>query len=164
MRGVRWYLVGSVVLAALAGCKQIAFEEREPWRHDAEEACLKSGNVKQGPGVVLIDPISGTGVCGADYPLKVGELGEGAPLGYGDEEAIRPPSDVPRAGPAYPRQPSYPSAHPSDAPAYPADERSPPNPYRGAPTYRAPSGYPANTPFAVNPAYPADTRLPPRDG
>jgi hypothetical protein len=168
MRGVRWYLVGSLLLAALAGCKQFAFEEREPWRHDAEESCLKAGNVRQGPGVVLIDPISGPGVCGADYPLKIGELGEGAPLGYGDEEALRPPGDVPRSGPSYPRQPSYPAAYPSDAPAYPtpsaypADERLPPDPYRGAPTHRAPSGYPASTPFAVNPAYPADTRLPPR--
>ena len=169
MRGVRWYLVGSLVLAALAGCKQIAFEEREPWRHDAEEACLKGGSVKQGPGVVLIEPINGPGMCGADFPLKVGELGESSPLGYADE-AMRPPSDVPQAGQAYPRQAPYPSAYPSDvsaypnSSAYPADERLPPNPqYRAAPTYRSPSGYPSNTPFAVNPAYPADTRLPPRD-
>jgi hypothetical protein len=60
MRGVRWYLVGSLVLAVLAGCKQIAFEEREPWRHEAEEACLKAGSVKQGPAVVLVEPISWT--------------------------------------------------------------------------------------------------------
>ncbi len=143
MRGVRWYLVGSLVLAALAGCKQIAFEEREPWRHDAEETCLKAGNVKQGPAVVLIEPISGPGVCGADFPLKVGQLGEDGPLGYADE-TMRPPSDVPQAGQAHPRAPA-PSAYPSDAP-----------------TYRPPPGYPSNTPFAVNPAYPADTRLPPR--
>src|SRR5215475_3814685 len=131
MRGVRWYLVGSLVLVTLAGCK--GFEEREPWRRQAEEACLKEGSVKQGPAVVLIEPINGPGVCGADFPLKVGELGEGAPLSYGDE-AVRPPSDVPQA---YPRSPS-PSAYPSDArsyPAYPADERTGPQ-YRAAPTYR----------------------------
>jgi hypothetical protein len=165
MRGVRWYLVGSLVLAVLAGCKPFAFEEREPWRHEAEEACLKGGSVKQGPGVVLIEPISGPGVCGADFPLKVGELGEGSPLSYADE-AMRPPSDVPQAGQAYPRQAPYPSAYPSDArsyPAYPADDRMPPGPqYRGAPTYRPPPGYPSNTPFAVNPDYPADIRRPPR--
>ena len=65
-------------------------------------------------------------MCGADFPLKVGELGENAPLGYADE-AVRPPGDVPQAGQAYPRSPS-PSAYPSDAPAYPAypaDERQP---------------------------------------
>ena len=165
MRGVRWYLVGSLAIAALAGCKQIAFEEREPWRHEAEESCLKAGTVKQSPAVVLIDPISGPGMCGADFPLKVGELGEGSPLGYADE-ALRPPSDVPGAGgQAYPR-PSSPSAYPSDAPgypAYPADDRRSPDPqYRAAPTYRPPPGYPSNTPFAVNPDYPSDTRLPPR--
>jgi hypothetical protein len=160
MRGVRWYLVGSLVLAALAGCKSISFEEREPWRRQAEETCLKAGSVKQGPAVVLIEPISGPGVCGADFPLKVGELGENGPLGYADE-AVRPPGDVPQAGQAYPRSPP-PSAYPSDAPAYPypADERQPP---RASPGYRPPAGYPTNTPFAVNPAYPADTRLPPRD-
>jgi len=169
MRGVRWYLVGSLILAVLAGCKQIAFEEREPWRHEAEEACLKGGSVKQGPAVVLIEPISGPGVCGADFPLKVGELGENGPLGYADE-AMRPPSDVPQSGQtyphqAYPRPAPSPSAYPSDARSYPypADDRMPPDPrYRAAPTYRSPQGYPANAPFAVNPDYPADTRLPPR--
>ena len=153
-----------LALAALAGCKSISFEEREPWRRQAEEACLKGGSVKQGPSVVLIEPISGPGICGADFPLKVGELGEDSPLGYADE-AIRPPSDVPQAGQAYPRSPSR-SAYPSDAPAYPsypADERYSNPQYRAAPTYRSPQGYPASTPFAVNPAYPADTRLPPRD-
>ena len=100
MRGVRWYLVGSVVLVTLVGCK--GFEEREPWRRQAEETCLKSGTVKQSPSVTLIDPINGPGVCGADFPLKVGELGEDAPLGYADE-VVRPPSDVPQAGQAYPR-------------------------------------------------------------
>jgi len=166
MRGVRWYFVGSLVLVALAaGCKPISFEEREPWRHEAEEACLKAGSVKQGPSVVLIEPINGPRACGADFPLKVGELGEDAPLGYADEP-VRPPSDVPQAGPAYPRRAPYPSAHPSDAPtySYPDDRMSPDPRYRAAPTYRPPQGYPASTPFAVNPAYPADTRLPPRDG
>jgi len=166
MRGVRWYLVSSVVLATLAGCKGISFEEREPWRRQAEEACLKGGSVKQSQSVVLIEPISGPGVCGADFPLKVGELGEEGPLGYADEP-VRPPGDVPQAGrtyQSYPRSPPS-SAYPPDAPAYPAypaDERQP-APYRASPSYRSPPGYPANTPFAVNPAYPADTRLPPRD-
>ena len=36
-------------------------------------------------------------MCGADFPLKVRSmLGEGAPLGY-EDEAVRPPSDVPQA-------------------------------------------------------------------
>jgi len=144
-RGVRWYLVGSLVLVALTGCKPgFVGEEREPWRGEAEQACLKSGAVKESPSVVLLPPINGPGMCGADFPLKVSVLGEGAPLGY-EDEAIRPPSDVPQAAPAYPPQP----------PQYPA------NPRYGSPAYRPPPGYPTNTPFAVNPAYPHDTRLPP---
>src|ERR1700730_10004753 len=127
-RGVRWYLVGSsLVLVALSGCKSTVFEEREPWRHEAEESCLKTGAVKQSPAVVLLGPINGPGMCGADFPLKVGEIGEGSPLGYADD-AVRPPSDVPQAGQAYPRAAPAPSAYPSDAPAspaYPADERMP---------------------------------------
>jgi hypothetical protein len=144
-RGVRWYLVGSVALFALTACKPgFVVEEREPWRGEAEQTCLKAGTVKEGPSVVLLPPINGPGMCGADFPLKVSMLGEGGPLGY-EDEAIRPPSDVPQAAPAYPAQ----------RPAYP------PNPQYGAPPNRPPPGYPPNTPFAVNPNYPADTRLPP---
>ena len=151
-RGVRWYLVGSVALVALTGCKPgFVVEEREPWRGEAETACLKSGTVKEGPSVVLLPPINGPGMCGADFPLKVSMLGEGAPLGY-EDEAVRPPSDVPQAAPNYP----------APRPPYP------PNPQYGAPSYRPsaypPSQYPPNTPFTVNPNYPADTRLPPTDG
>ena len=59
-RGVRLYLVGSVVLVSLAGCGKGFFQaEREPWRAEAEVACLKSGAVKETPELVRIDPISG---------------------------------------------------------------------------------------------------------
>jgi hypothetical protein len=184
-RGVRWYLVGSVILVALAGCKPgFMTEERPPWRGEAEEACLKSGAVKEGPSVVLLPPINGPGMCGADFPLKVSSLGEPSPLGY-EDEAVRPPGDVPRASSAYPQRPQYPASpqygapqvrpppgYPANTPfavnpSYPADTRLPPNPqYGAAPSYppprSAPSSYPANPPFAVNPNYPADTRLPPR--
>ena len=48
-RGVRLYLVGSFVLVSLAGCGRGFFQsaEREPWRAEAEAACLKSGAVKE---------------------------------------------------------------------------------------------------------------------
>ena len=137
-RGVRWYLVGSLVLVTLAGCTPSWMEEREPWRREAEMACLKTGTVKESPSVALLGPINGPGMCGADFPLKVAALGESqSALGYWDD-SVRPPGMVPQAGPAYPQQPRPP-----------------------APTYRGPPQYPPNTPFTVNPAYPADTRLPP---
>src|SRR5579884_991802 len=96
-RGVRWYLVGSIVIAALialAGCSHYLMAEREPWRHDAELACLNSGAVKESPARVRIAAISGPGACGIDYPLRVSALGDGGPLGYTDEP-LTPPGAIP---------------------------------------------------------------------
>ncbi len=93
-RGVRLYLVGSFVLVSLAGCGRGFFSaEREPWRAEAEIACLKSGAIKESPEVVRIDPISGPGMCGAEFPLKVAALGEGvASFGFADD--LRPPGTI----------------------------------------------------------------------
>jgi hypothetical protein len=106
-RGVRKYLVGSIVLVALigvAGCTHYFFAEREPWRHEAEVACLNSGVAQEIPGRVRISAIEGPGACGIDYPLKVSELGEGegGPLSYDDAPPI-PPNAIPET--AQPRWP-----------------------------------------------------------
>ncbi|HKO69978.1 MAG TPA: extensin family protein [Bradyrhizobium sp.] len=95
-RGVRLYLVGSFVLVSMAGCGRgfFQFAEREPWRAEAEIACLKSGAVKESPELVRISPISGPGVCGAEFPLKVAALGESSgSFGFADEE-LRPPGNI----------------------------------------------------------------------
>src|SRR5262249_60379276 len=108
-RGVRLYLVGSLVLVSLAGCGRGFFQaEREPWRAEAEIACLKSGAVKESPERVRVEPISGPGMCGADYPLKVAAFGEGsAAFGFSDD--LRPPAPIgnqpPRPGPHPPGPP-----------------------------------------------------------
>src|SRR5260370_19552565 len=97
-RGVRLYLVGSIVVVSLAGCGRGFFQsaEREPWRAEAEIACLKSGAVKENAELVRIGPISGPGVCGAEYPLKVAALGEsGSTFGFADE--LRPPASISNA-------------------------------------------------------------------
>ncbi len=94
--GVRLYLVGSLVLVSLAGCGRGFFQsaEREPWRAEAEVACLKSGAVKESAELVRIDPISGPGVCGAEYPLKVAALGDNiTSFGFADE-SLRPPGTI----------------------------------------------------------------------
>jgi len=95
--GVRWWIVGSVVLGVLgvlAGCSGGGmFAEREPWRHEAEVQCLNSGAVKESAGVVRINAIRGPGMCGADFPLKVSMLGEITSLGYTDDP--RPPGAIP---------------------------------------------------------------------
>ena len=116
-RGVRLYLVGSFVLVSLAGCGRGFFQsaERAPWRAEAEVACLKSGAVKETAEVVRISPISGPGVCGAEYPLKVAALGENiSSFGFADD-SLRPPGNigsqprwpVTRAQAAVPSQGSY---------------------------------------------------------
>jgi hypothetical protein len=103
-RGVRLYLVGSLVLVALTGCGGgfLFWQEREPWRREAEVQCLRSGAVKEGAGVVRIEPISGPGICGAEFPLKVAALGGSSTYGYTDE--VRPPGVIP-GGPLPPRWP-----------------------------------------------------------
>ena len=124
--GVLLYLVGSFVLVSLAGCGRGLFQvqEREPWRAEAEIACLKSGAVKENADLVRIDPISGPGVCGAEFPLKVAALGESnSSFGFADDD-LRPPGNIgnqprwPISQPPPPQLSSYPS-YPARQPSYP---------------------------------------------
>jgi len=106
------YLVGSFVLVSLAGCGRGMFQsaEREPWRAEAELACLKSGAVKESPELVRIDPISGPGACGAQFPLKVAALGEGSgSFGFADD--LRPPGNIGNQ-PRWPVQPAPAASQP----------------------------------------------------
>ena len=132
-RGVALYLVGSVALVSLAACGRSWFEERAPWRHDAEVACMKSGSVKEGPGVAQIRPIEGPGMCGADFPLKVSLLGDSSAIGFADDP--RPPGQIPNysGAPTYSRAPV---AEPLPAPTQ--------QPYQPYPAQTYPSqNYPA---------------------
>src|SRR5258706_14235672 len=143
-RGVRLYLVGSFVLVSLAGCGRgfFQFAEREPWRAEAEVACLKSGAVKENAELVRISPISGPGVCGAEYPLKVAALGESSgSFGFADD-SLRPPANIGN-------QPRWPVSQPppaaSQAPSYPDTAMRQPG-------YGAPSNGPISlTPPGVAP-------------
>jgi extensin-like protein len=178
VRGLCWYLVGSIILgtlAVLAGCSGNRFlsEPRAAWRHDAEVECLSSGAVSEGPGKVRIEPISGPGACGADFPLTVSSLGAGGPLAFGDD--VRPPSNIPSAAmsprypaagprppdrsfdPYYAPRPRYDlplSLHPRPMPEEPA--RSPPPPYyppaRERPPALAPTRMRPAGPVSVTPA------------
>jgi hypothetical protein len=131
-RGVRLYLVGSIVLVSLAGCGRGLFQaEREPWRAEAEAACLKSGAVKESPDIVRIDPISGPGMCGAEYPLKVAAIGEASSsFGFADE-TLRPPA-------AINGQPRWPVAQPQST--YQPRANYPETAVRQPAGYGAPSG------------------------
>jgi Extensin-like protein C-terminus len=152
-RGVHLYLVGSFVLVSLAGCGRGFFTaEREPWRAEAEIACLKSGAVKENAELVRISPISGPGVCGAEYPLKVAALGESSGhFGFADD--LRPPASIGN-------QPSWPVSRQPPAPP-------PASLYREAPMrqpgYGAPSGGPISltAPGVAPPPEEDEIELPP---
>jgi hypothetical protein len=76
-----------LLLLGLGACGRISFEEREPWRREAEAACLQSGTVREGPSITVIKAIDGPGVCGIDHPLRVAALGEPALTSYTEETA-----------------------------------------------------------------------------
>jgi hypothetical protein len=162
------YLVGSLVVLGLAACGHHWLAERDAWRHEAEVACLKSGQVKEGALLIRVEPISGPGICGADFPLKVSAIGEGAPIGFDDE--LRPPGSIPNA----PRQPlasapyaprvtappyqpypaqstQYPQSYPQQA--YPPQQTYPQQSY--PPSYPQSAGAPMRlSPPGVTPAEP----------
>src|SRR3569832_200523 len=142
-RGVRLFLVGSFVLVSLAGCGRGFFsEEREPWRAEAEIACLKSGVVREGPDLDRISPISGPGACGADFPLKVSALGEGRNTFGLADEALRPPA-------AIGNQPRWPCSQPPQPPRSPYySDQSTRAPNYGGSNYRA-SDYQPNGPVSL---------------
>jgi len=155
VRGVRWYLVGFVLLGSLgvlAGCSGGRFwAEREPWRREAEIACLNSGAVGEGAGKVRMAPISGPGACGADFPLKVSALGEGVPLAFGDD--LRPPSSIPSASlpPRWPTAP-YERAPPYRSPAIEPDRWRHDQPLSLDPRARSDDPYDYRRPSAQPPA------------
>jgi hypothetical protein len=174
-RRVRLCLVGSLVLVALAGCGRgfLQTAEREPWRAEAEAACLKSGEVRESANVVRISPISGPGACGAEFPLKVAALGESNLIGFADD--LRPPASIPSVG-NQPRWPingrpnpdqgygqSYPQQRVEPPYSQPDEQQFDPQPNDAprSPPYSAayPSGPVARGPLGAPPTYPA-----PRDG
>ncbi len=151
-RGVRRPLASSAILVTLivlAGCSHYMMAEREPWRRDAESACLNSGAAKESPARVRIASIDGPGACGISYPLKISSLGDGAPLGYSDEAPI-PPGSVPNASSSNAMPQHWPIAQPGAVKSGPVQSnalpplQSPQSPYGAPPaqTYPPPPPQP----------------------
>nr|WP_245294040.1 extensin family protein [Methylobrevis pamukkalensis] len=67
MRG----LVLASLLPGLAGCGFFDFEEREPWRAQAEAACYARKLVTPSSIARPLSEIEGPGICGVERPLKV---------------------------------------------------------------------------------------------
>jgi hypothetical protein len=61
----------------LTGCGLFRFDQREPWRVQAEEACLRERQVTPSAYMSRSSPIDGPGACGISYPFKVSAFGGG---------------------------------------------------------------------------------------
>ncbi|WP_246728370.1 extensin family protein [Microvirga terricola] len=54
------------------------FEQREPWRAQAEQACLSQRLVQPSAYMALSSKIDGPGICGMDHPFKVSAFTNGS--------------------------------------------------------------------------------------
>ncbi|ADH90434.1 Extensin family protein [Ancylobacter novellus DSM 506] len=77
-RGVSWFLVAPLVLLGLSGCKFGLFEQREPWRTEAEERCRAEGRVRPSAFIVEDRAINGAGACGMDHAYRITAFAEGS--------------------------------------------------------------------------------------
>ena len=71
------FLALSLLGLGLTGCGLFRVEQREPWRAQAEEACLSQRLVQPSAYMALSSKIDGLGVCGMDYPFKVSAFNNG---------------------------------------------------------------------------------------
>ncbi|NJL07956.1 MAG: extensin family protein, partial [Methylacidiphilales bacterium] len=71
--------IGAVAVAAsvLSNCGLRMFEQREPWRTEAEIACLNHGLVTPSEHLKLGSEIDGNGACGMTRPFKVSAFADG---------------------------------------------------------------------------------------
>ncbi len=188
-RGVYFgFTVVVLLLFVLAGCARMSLVERDPWRSEAEIACMQSGAVTEGPGVAIVQRIDGPGMCGADYPLRISTLGSSAVLGYADE-VTRPPEPISES--SYDRQGSSAtrqlrragSATAAGSGAYSGSASGAPlslappgvGPVAstrtaasndlsngGGPTYLPPPGYASPPAYGAPPVYPPSSSPPPQ--
>jgi hypothetical protein len=77
-RGLVAFFALSLVGLGLTGCGLFRFEQREPWRAEAEQACLSQRLVQPSAYMALSSKIDGPGVCGMDHPFKVSAFNNGA--------------------------------------------------------------------------------------
>lgn len=73
----RLYLVAPLVLMGLFGCRAFNFEERAPWRAQAEEQCIAQKLVQPSAFAEPGPEISGPGTCGMNYPFKIQAAADG---------------------------------------------------------------------------------------
>jgi hypothetical protein len=64
-------------LLGLVGCGRFSFETREPWRRQAEEACLSAGHVRTSAYMSFGKEIDGPGSCGITWPVRASAFAGG---------------------------------------------------------------------------------------
>jgi Extensin-like protein C-terminus len=77
-RGLVAFSALTLVGLGLTGCGLFRFEQREPWRTQAEEACLSQQMVQPSAYMSRASKIDGPGSCGMDYPFKVAAFSGGS--------------------------------------------------------------------------------------
>jgi len=77
-RGLVAFVALSLTAIGLTGCGLFRFEQREPWRAQAEEACLSQRLVQPSAYMALSSKIDGPGACGMDHPFKISAFNNGA--------------------------------------------------------------------------------------
>ena len=65
-------------LLLVAGCGLFRFDSRAPWRDEAEQKCLSSGQVQITPAIEASRELDGPGACGMLQPFRVSALAEGS--------------------------------------------------------------------------------------
>jgi Extensin-like protein C-terminus len=76
-RGLVAFFALTLTGLGLTGCGLFRFEQREPWRTQAEEACLSQRMVQPTAYMSRSAKIDGPGSCGMDYPFKVAAFSGG---------------------------------------------------------------------------------------
>src|SRR5919112_6707670 len=77
-RGIVAFVALALVGLGVTGCGLFRFEQREPWRAQAEEACLSQQLVQPSAYMSRASAIDGPGACGISYPFKVAAFAGGS--------------------------------------------------------------------------------------
>jgi hypothetical protein len=76
-RGVPAYFAIPIVALGLVGCRVFEYEQREPWRAEAEEQCVAQRLVQPSEFMEPESALNGSGVCGMTRPFKVAAVSGG---------------------------------------------------------------------------------------
>lgn len=77
-RGSVAYIALALIGLGVTGCGIVRYEQREPWRNQAEAACLAHKQVQPTAYMALAPAIDGPGACGMTRPFKISAFAGGS--------------------------------------------------------------------------------------